>query len=80
MNRTTRNWYYSRIHADARQLGIYTKECDAAYRNVLRALTGKTSCTKLTDDELTKVSTFLGREVYKRMPPVTDEAALAILG
>ena len=44
MNRNKRNWYLSQIHADARTLGIYTKECDAAYRNVLAALTGKRSC------------------------------------
>ena len=79
MNRTTRNWYYKQIHTDARTLNIYTKDCDAAYRNVLAALTGKRSCKDMTGPELVTVHTFMSREVYKRMPPVSDAAALAIL-
>ena len=31
-------------------------------------------------DELVKVSTFMGCEVYSRMPPVSDEEAEKILG
>ena len=37
------------------------------------------TCKDMGADELVKVSTFFGCEVYSRMPPVSDDEALAVL-
>ena len=75
MKRNIRNWYLGKIHEDARTLNL----TDRAYRNVLYSLTGKRTCKDMGADELVKVSTFFGCEVYSRMPPVSDDEALAVL-
>lgn len=79
---SNRKFHYGKIHEAARQLELE----DAAYRSVLYALTGKRSCTDLSQLELFRVNNFLGQEVAKRLIPtpkqviVTDEEALEILG
>lgn len=77
MNDTRR--YYGKIHESARVLDLP----DEAYRSVLYALTGKRSCTELSEDELFRVTLFLGSEVARRcvaQARVSDEPAMEVLG
>lgn len=81
----TRRYYYGKIHESARDLDLP----DDAYRSVLYALTGKRSCTDLTEDELHRVNLFLGSELARRhvaearatkRPHVSDREAMEVLG
>jgi hypothetical protein len=70
-----RKGLYADIHRYARTCNL---EGDA-YRTVLNAVTGKSSCKDCTDDELRKASRFFSH-LDATLNPVSDDELLGILG